>query len=216
MAVGLPELQRLGPACRFSGYGWANQGPDGWDGELTGQLLDLDLGQLLSQFGHRLTGTADLAIGRAKVHGGRLAEAAGTLTGAPGRIGGRLVDAVVEHLRMVRPPRAAGSADVLPYDYLALEFRLDWQGLRLAGRCPGAEPGTILLAAGGPLLSQPAGGPQPLAALVRALAPAGSAVLPASPQTDWLARHLPLAEGQGAPTAAAAIEPGPAPAQLTR
>ncbi len=216
LAIGLPELRRLGPGCRFSGYGWANQGSDGWDGELTGQLLELDLGQLLGPFGQRLMGHADLAIQRAKVHGGRLAEATGTLAGGPGRIGRPLVDAAIEHLRLVRPPPATAWTEVLPYDCLALAFQLDEQGLRLAGRCPGPDPGTILLAAGGPLVCQPAEGSQPVVALVRALAPAGSALLPASPQTDWLRRYLPFAEGRAAPATAAAVEPGPAPAHFTR
>ena len=137
-AIGLPELQLLGPRCRFSGYGWANHGLEGWDGELTGQLLEVDLGQLLgSQFGQRLDGTADLTLQRAAVRAGRLVEAAGTLAGGPGRIGQPLVDAAIEHLRLVGPQQPTGWADVLPYSYLAVAFQLDCHGLRLAGRLSG-------------------------------------------------------------------------------
>ena len=41
LAMGLGQLKPLGPRCRFRGYIWANETPDGWQGEVTGRLLRL-------------------------------------------------------------------------------------------------------------------------------------------------------------------------------
>ena len=48
--------------------------------------------------------------------------------------------------------------------------------------------------AAAPLLAEPIAQPQPVAALIQALVPAGVVQVPATPQADWLARWLPLPE----------------------
>ena len=77
---------------------------------------------------------------------------------------------------------------------MALSATLDAQGLRLRGRCADAEPGTILSDGRHRLLGEPSQQPQPVAALVQTLVPQSTVQVPASRQTDWLLRHLPVPE----------------------
>ncbi|MEN6452057.1 MAG: hypothetical protein ABFC96_16325 [Thermoguttaceae bacterium] len=223
LAMGLDALQPLGPRCRFRGYIWANETPDGWQGEVTGQLVDLDFGRLVSDhFPHRMSGVGELIIQSARFHRGRLEEGSGFLTVGPGMIDRGLMAAAVERLGLrpaanaslleksrsedalarneLRPTLPAGRAhdmggDVnkrLPYDQLAVSVTLDSQGLRLRGRCVGTEPGTILRDSRGRLLGEPEQAPRPVASLVQTLVPRSVVLVPASRQTDWLLRHLPL------------------------
>jgi len=215
LGLGLAELSSLGPQCRFRGYLWANQcpqaaDPDAWEGGAIGEFLDLDLDKLLGErFPHRLTGLARVSIQSARFRQGRLEEATATLTAGPGMIGRSLVDAAVANLRLLRGlSRVSGhhangmvgetgtvpfpAGELMPYEQLALALRLDADGLRLQGRCEGAEPGTILIDRQNPLLGEPAVQPLPVAALIQTLAPSSAVLLPATPQTDWLVRHLPV------------------------
>ena len=60
LAMGLKELKPLGTQCRFNGSLWANETPNGWEGEITGQMTDVDFGGLVSDhFPHRLSGRGD-------------------------------------------------------------------------------------------------------------------------------------------------------------
>jgi hypothetical protein len=201
LAMGLPELKPLGPRCRFRGYIWANETPDGWDGEVTGQLVGLDLGSLITDhFPHRISGIGEATIQRARFSHGRLEEGSGILAVGPGMIDRSLLAAAVNRLGLVvasdllplTPAEGRDEGGRLSYDQLALSFTLDAQGLRLHGRCNTAEPGTILSGARGPMLGESPQEPQPVVALVQTLVPQSAVQVPASHQTDWLLRHLPM------------------------
>jgi len=203
LAMGLAELKPLGPRCRFRGYIWANETPDGWDGEVTGQLVGLDLGSLITDhFPHRISGIGEATIQRARFSHGRLEEGSGLVAAGPGTIDRPLLAAAVGRLGLVAAsellPSTSGESrhegDRLSYDQLAFSFAIDAQGLRLHGRCTTAEPGTILSDGRGPMLSESPQEPQPVCALVQTLVPQSAVQVPASRQTDWLLRHLPVPE----------------------
>jgi len=197
LAMGLPELNSLGPDARFRGYIWANetagQPAGAWDGEVTGQMSRVDLGQLVSErFPHRLSGTAQLSIQSARFYRGRLEEGTCTLTAGPGVISRSLVDAAAAKLTLQRGARPATQGDMLPYQELSLAALLDSNGLRLQGRCATGDPGTILSDGRQRLLGEPLLQPQPVVALLQTLVPASEVQVPATRQTDWLVRHLPV------------------------
>ena len=203
LAMGLAELKPLGPRCRFRGYIWANETPDGWEGEVTGQLAELDLGNLVSDhFPHHLSGIGAATIQRARFRHGRLEEGAVVLVAGPGTIDRSLLVAAVTRLGLVAAPALSAQlaadgqtdGDRVRYDELALSATLDVEGLRLHGRCAAAEPGTILSDGRGRLLGEPLREMQTVAALVQTLVPQSAVQVPASRQTDWLLRHLPVPE----------------------
>lgn len=198
LAVGLPGLERLGSRSRFRGYVWANETtdgrtPGGWDGELTGQLFDVDLDDLVTgRFPHKLSGTAQVTVQSARFHRRRLEEAAGTLVAGPGVISRSLIDAAAEHLGLVRGTEPQTPGDLVPYEQLALAFLIDSGGLRLQGRSSASAPGAILVGRRGRLLSEPVLQPRPVVALLRTLVPANRHQVPATRQTGWLIGHLPV------------------------
>ena len=197
LALGLPELSALGPDARFRGYIWANEtaghSAGAWDGEVTGQLSRVDLGQLVSErFPHRLSGTAQLSIQSARFYRGRLEEATGTLTAGPGVISRSLVDAAAVKLTLQKGAAPVAQGDMLPYQELSLAALLDSSGLRLQGRCATGDPGTVLSDGRRRLLGEPLVQPQPVVAVLQTLLPASEVQVPATRQTDWLVRHLPV------------------------
>jgi len=195
----LSELSTLGPGCRFRGYLWANQTPgsraaEDWDGELTGQLLEVDLDRVLTdRFPHKLSGTADVMIRRARFRRGRLEEAAGVLTAGPGVISRSLIDAAAAQLALVCPTDTSTLDDLIPYEQLALECVLDAAGLSLQGRCDAGRR-MVLVDRRRCLLGEPPAEPQPVVALLRTLVPQNELQVPATRQTDWLMRCLPVPE----------------------
>ena len=205
--VGLP-VEPLAERARFHGYIWANETPDGWQGELAGQLLDVDLDRLVTdRFPHKLGGTAEVTLTRARFSRGRLVEAGGTLRAGPGTVGRSLVESAAEPLGLLAERLPINAADELPYEQLAFSFAIDSAGLVLRGQCePGddSRSGVILSARYGPLLAESSDQPRPVAGLLRALVPADEVQVPATLQTDWLSRRLPL------PGVVGRVDPRPA------
>ncbi len=208
LAVVQPEFGALGPESRFAGYVWANEAPDGWGGELAGRFSGVDLEGLVARhLPHTLRSTAQLNVPKAVFRGGRLEEAEGSLVAGPGAISRSLLVAAVERLRMV-PGAEPGELDPLvAYDRLALSFRIDPHGLQLQGACPPAGCGTVLAKDSRMVLAEPRSQPVPVAALIQTFAPPGAVQVPATRQTDWLMRRLPVPEAFPLHTAAA---PSPA------
>jgi len=197
LAWGWPALEPLGPQSGFSGRIRASRVAagtthSGWDGEIRGEFTAVDLGCLVSErFPHQLTGIAEVTIDRARFRQGRLEEVAGTLSVGPGEMSRSLWEAAVTSLQLQPPVQAVASGDPIPFEQLALTYVLDSQGLTLQGRCPAAPPGTILVDRYGRFLGEPAG-PLPVAALLQTLVPTGEVRVPATRQTDWLMRYLPV------------------------
>jgi len=204
LGLGLPGLERLGPASGFRGYLWVNQKPEGWAYELTGQLADVDLESLMTGCSpHKLSGRAQVTVEVARLLQGRLQEAAGSVWAGPGLVSRSLLDASVESLGLERGAEPRSPGNLIPYEQLALSFQIDSEGLRVRGLCPVPGRGTVMVDHASRLLAEPEarGQPIPVGALVRTLVPAGGVQVPATRASDWLMRALPLPE--------AALDPGP-------
>ncbi len=209
LGLGFPELEALGPEARFRGYLWVNESPQGRGGELAGQFAGLDLERLVAaHFPHTLRGTATVTIQQALVQQGRLLEATGSLTAGPGVISRSLVDAAADRLGMERAAALGGSEEPVPYDRLAVSFRIDSDGLQLRGECPPPGSGAVLVSRYDLLLREPMFQPVPIAALLHALVPTAEVQVPATRETDWLTRRLPVPHA-AAPRMAEAPSPGP-------
>jgi hypothetical protein len=195
LAMGLDELKPLGPHCRFRGYIWANETPDGWQGEVTGQLVELDLGGLVTDhFPYKLAGSGEVTIQSARFRRGRLEEGSAIVVAGPGMIDRSLLTAAIDRLGLAAGTEPLPAGELVPYEQLAFSATLDAQGLRLGGRCTAAEPGTILSDGRNRLLGEPVEQPAPAVALVQTLVPQNAVQVPAGRQTDWLLRHLPMPE----------------------
>jgi len=221
LAMALGELKPLGERCRFRGNVWAKDGPDGWEGEFSGKLVELDLDRLVTDhFPHHWSGHCEATIESARFRGGRLVSAAGTLVAGPGTIDCSLLVAAVERLGLAPGDglvfragenktallgAATNSSDKknsrVAYRRMAMRFVLDTRGIQIRGQCDEAEPGTVMTSDDGRrLLGEPSESPRPFAALAQALAPSSALLVPANRQADWLLRRLPLPEAVVAPS----------------
>lgn len=192
LAIGLGQLKPLGPRCHFYGYIGGNETPQGWDAQVFGELLELDVGRLVSDhFPHRLTGTGEASILSARFHRGRLEAGSAILTVGQGKIDRSLLTAAVECLGLTPAADELPTGNLVSFDQLALLATLDARGLRLGGRCKEVEKGTILSCGGNRLLGEPTQS-APAVALARMLVPESALEVPASRQTDRLLRFLPV------------------------
>jgi hypothetical protein len=213
LAPGLPGLGSLGSRSRFCGCIGAIQDPNehaagNWSGEVTGQLLGIDLGQLVSdRFPHKLSGTADVTIKIAKFQHGRLNAATGSVVGGPGVIGRSLLQAAVKHMQFSTGADLDLLRDQVPYNRLALELFMDDRGLWIEGRCPSAQSGVIMTNERLCLLAAPAPQFQPATALIKTLVPESTVQVPATNQTDWLVAHLSMPQAVTPQTREAALPP---------
>ncbi|MGA2069317.1 MAG: hypothetical protein ABSG86_30485 [Thermoguttaceae bacterium] len=174
LALAVPGAAWLDPSSRFAGSIASRQTAGGWEGEVSGQCLGIDLDRLVSDhFPYRLSGPADLTIRRARFRDGRLDEAEAMLAAGPGVIDRRLLDAAAAQLRLSGALPQTPAGGLVPYDQLSVGITLDARGLWLQGLCQNAEPGTILRAGQVRLLGEPQSQPQPVTASIRALLPAG-------------------------------------------
>jgi hypothetical protein len=197
LAAGLKELSALGPNCRFSGCLQTFSAPGGWSGDLSGRLSAVDLGYLAREnFAATITGTADITLQKVKFQRGRIDEVSGRIASGPGQLGPGLSAALVKHMRFVPAPQMPVTGESLAFDRLGLDFWIDSRGVSIAGHCAGmlgvGMPGAVAVAGDRAILSQPAVRPQPVAALIQALVPGGEISIPATRQTGWLARLLPV------------------------
>jgi hypothetical protein len=192
LAVPLGVANRLGTLAKFRGSVWATETAEGWEGELSGQFTDVDLQSLVSeQFPHRLGGTAEITVQKARFSRGRLEDAVGTFSSGPGVVSQSLVSAAVEFLHLAPTPAGSHAEMLRQYDQLAFAFVVDSAGLTLSGNCSGS-PGVVMRLGDGTVLAE-AGGPSgPLVALVRTLVPQSEVQVPATRQSDWLIERLPM------------------------
>ncbi len=197
LATCLREARALGPNCRFCGYASTFNTPDGWSGELSGQLTGLDLGRLTRENATAaLTGTADITLQKAKFQRGRVDELAGRLVCGPGELGSGMLAALVTHLRLRPSTQMPVAGQSLAFDRMGLDFWIDSRGVSIAGHGANLSgtnvPGAVAVGGGRVLLAEPASQPQPVATLIRALVPLDEVAIPAMQQTGWLARLLPI------------------------
>lgn len=187
----------LGADARMRGSGSFWQSEQGWSGQLAGELQKVDLHRLVSDhFPHQLTGKAHLELEELVVEEGRIARAAGTLYIGRGMISRSLLSAGGEALGLVPSANALPPPNqtLVAFARLACSFTIGPEGLVFSGRASDSVPGAILVDAYGPLWTEPALQPQPVAALVQMLAPGAEAQVPATRQAELLLRWLPLQE----------------------
>ncbi len=182
-------LSGFGPRATFQGVVDVESRTAGWGGTLRGELVGIDLDALVTaQLPHTLSGEARVQLERARIANGRIVEAKGALTAGPGAIGRSLLVSGGERLKLVST--ASGKETMLRYEKLDFGFTVDTQGLLLVGRCTG---GAMLVDANGrALCSPPREQPQPLVGLVQMLVPANQHQVPATLESEWLIRHLPV------------------------
>jgi hypothetical protein len=192
LATGLREVDSLGPNCCFSGYFSSFSTPNGWSGELNGQLTGVDLGQLTRDSAlATLTGTADITIQKARFRDGRIDDLAGRIVAGRGTMDSGMLAALVKYLRLTPSVQLPASSESLAFDRMGLDFWIDNRGISIAGRCA-PLPGAVAVAGDRAILTEPASQPQPVAALIQALVPANEVPIPATRQTGRLARLLPI------------------------
>jgi len=207
LSMGLPPLQALGPKARFRGVVRARiaDGTPAADfhGDFRGELIDVDFGHLISDhFPHQLSGIGRVTIPdpAMREHGqpalfehGRLTKATGLVAIGSGNISRPLLDAAADRLAMARGPDPLPPTDLVPFDQVAFAFGIDSQGgLQCQGRCVSVETGTVVARGRQTLLSQPTARRLPVVALLQTLVPDATLQAPATTQTNWLMRHLPL------------------------
>jgi hypothetical protein len=205
------QSNHLGTRAMLSAKGQGRQTSDGWQGEVSGQLHDVDLHSLVSeQFPQQISGMADVTLHHAVIVGGRWEEATGVVHAGPGNASAALLAAAAECLGLQRgsagtPPGALPPAE-FQYDELAANFTLDAKGLALHGCCGGPSSGVLLRNTQQTLLADGNHGLNPVLALVKMLVPDSRLQVPATRQTDWLLQLLPVpdvipADPQAAPQA---------------
>ena len=188
LAMGLPAMDALGPRSRFCGHLGISTTSRGLHVDLAGQFTELDLERLVTgNFPHTLTGTATLTLDQARFSGGRLEEAVGRISAGPGTIGPSLLDAA-SRLGFTRRLESPPATWPVPYETLAARFRIDSSGFCLLGGYSRA----ILVDSLGALMVEPASQPLPFVQVIKALVPDAEVQVPATRQTDWLLRHLPV------------------------
>jgi hypothetical protein len=188
------SIDWLGDRAAFHGYVWAKEADGGWEGEMTGQLSDLDLDASIStHFPHTLSGSINVQLEKARFRQGRMVEAVGAVTGNGGTVSRSLLTAGERCLNLDAETETASPELIVRYRRMAFDFILDAEGLKLIGRCPSRQRGTLLMDDWQRALwIQPALQPQPAVNLVRALAPENDIQVPASEVTGWLINVLPF------------------------
>jgi hypothetical protein len=192
VALCCPGWETWGPGSSFRGRLSWQQHADGWTGEVSGQITDIDLQRVVSdRTKHRLTGLAEVQLDRARAEKGRLVEAAGIIKAGPGVIGRRLLAAAAIQLHAAGNDPAVAQNDSADYEEMAIGFAIDEHGLTIEGLCAEA-PGALLVSHDRtPMLDEPKPGPQSLLGLVRLLNNSGELV-PADRSAQALLGVLPV------------------------
>jgi hypothetical protein len=201
VAAIFPEATRLGASSRFRGRAWAKQTASSWEGEMAGNLSEVDLESLLGQsFAHQLTGKARVNIEQASFRHGRLVDMGATVLAGPGHVSRSLVFAAVEHLGLTPELNLDALQESEAYGQLGLAFRLDSRGFVMKGICNTPTPDAVLVSPWGIVLKTqvPQQPLQPLANLIALVSPDVGPVLPLTQQSEPLARWLPLSTGTAA------------------
>lgn len=186
----LPQAEQLGDRCRFLGSVWSERLPDGWEVELSGSFVQLDLDRFVTgQFPHKLSGIADVTFTRLVLHQSQVVEAEGTLASSQGVISQTLIQAAAQHLDLQQPGSATDNI-LTRYEDLWLQFVLDDRGLMVAGRDDGLQ--TILADNDGPLLTSGATKRVAAHSLVKLLVPISDLQVPAARETTTLISALPM------------------------
>jgi len=190
-----PWLKQLGDEATFTGDVSVEHSQAGATAQLRGRFDDVDLDRLVSQRfpHHKLTGRADVTFERLQLHGVTIAQMNGTLqTRGSGMVSRSLLEAAGQWLDLA-PPQPLRLRDEVRYRQLAFGFRLDQEGLSLAGYADPSRDGVIMASAThDALLMESASPVVPAVFFIRALSPQSDVQVPATREAKPLFDLLPL------------------------
>lgn len=198
LACLLPDASRLGSLASIQGTLSCTLGPAGASGLFSGQLSGLNLSAMTTGAippDLVIEGTGQLTLTEARFRDGRIEHARGSLRCTAGKAGPGVIAGAIEalKLRTDEPPSLTRSA--VAFQELSLDFSIDAQQVKLAGRCVHAPAGTLMTSDDGNrvLLSTAGVEPQPPTALVRMFSSPSLDWVPATPEAQWLLERLPRA-----------------------
>jgi hypothetical protein len=199
----------LGPQARYTGRLRLRDLPDGWDGVVTGDVVEADLDTLVSgRFPHTLSGTAEFRIHRAEVERGKLLRLQLTVLAGPGQISRSLVSSAAFHLALGEPNAPPPSESIVPYERLAFDAVWNDGALAIKGRTA-ERPGAVLWSDRTVYWRESANVRLTAANLLRAVLPDRELLVPAAAQTAALLKWLPFAQSATTGTDAGATPPAP-------
>ncbi|NNE00077.1 MAG: hypothetical protein HKN47_22380 [Pirellulaceae bacterium] len=187
----LPALDALGSEAEFIGTMRWQSDANEWIVDLSGATFDkVALDRLFEKQSHRLSGKATIHLDRCRIDPSqRHSDIVGSIRAIDGRIGRSLLLSAQQHLGFeVRFP---DGVDDVPYDLLAVAFNINSTQMELDGIChsvPGfnnLEADTALCLDGIPMVRSTDTDLDALA-VVTAIAPSHSVMVPLSNQTGWL------------------------------
>jgi hypothetical protein len=187
-----PGVERTGKTCEFSGTVTAFEQSGRWRAEVKGRATGIDLSQLLSDFPHKLTGTAEAQLDSVRIEQGRIATAAGRLTAGPGYISRSLIEAAQANLQLQATLEAVEGPAVRPYDQLNLSFDANAEGLAVVGSAARQNGALVVDPQGRVLMERLDGQRVPVVNLVRTLVPQSAVQVPATRETAGLVGWLPV------------------------
>jgi hypothetical protein len=191
----LPALAHLGRDCEFNGVVQLGESPGGPRGQIAGTFTGVDLDSLVTeQFPHQLSGQAMVRIEQGLIEQGKLVELRGSVHAHGGTIGGSLVAAAAEHLRLSAPAASSGGSLAIPFRQLAIDFQLTGRSLTLQGNTDPTMAGVLIANAAGPILVAPPEHSVAATNLLRTLLPESELQVPAARQTGGLVKLLPVPE----------------------
>ncbi len=192
----LESLRNVGQQATFQGTIEAMPTAEGWEGEIVGRFVDVDLDLVFERhkLPHKLAGAAEVVFRRASFRAGRLIDAAGDLACTGGVVSRSLLYEANQSLGLVADSRLlTPQANIMiGFRELRLGFTLDQGGIQIAGQCQSAGDGVVMTDVGGPLLSNQSRETIQVTALVRALAPDTGEHVPANPEAYQLLHVLPI------------------------
>ena len=185
-----PGALQLGKTSAFAGRISAIEQSGAWRTEFRGELTRIDLDLLVSPFPHKLSGLATARLDRVTIAGGRLENAAGSLTAGPGEISRSLVQSAETHLHVRAADQAiSGPSNSLPYLQLCASFEVGPEGMTLRGAVPNTK-GALLVDDQFVLVEEAPVSIQPVVDLVRTLVPRHEVQVPATRETAMLTSAL--------------------------
>jgi hypothetical protein len=146
-----------------------------------------------SYTGRRLTGSGSLSLELLRFDRGAITAAIGELHSGPGEIDAALLYSFQDALGATTTLPAERRDLLCPYGELAVGFSIAPEGVLLRGKCERLDGWMLTDQQGNPGAREPSGR-QPIDALVRALAPATVGYVPATRQSEWLLKRLPVRE----------------------
>ena len=187
----LPDLKRFGPDALFTGnLKWEVDRDGDWLIDLGGsRFSEIDLSYLFEHLPHRLTGKADLTLGRCQIVPDQRAHISGSLRATNGWMGRSLLRSLHNELSfgVDRDSIAQQQGDVA-YKLVSFNFDMTDRQLKLHGTCRN-EPGFSAFESGivavgfDRALAKSSESAMPSVKLAYAIASENSQLVPVSPHT---------------------------------